>query len=168
MLTSPDSLDIAPQSDFFTIEDFNSSLKSSVISATEHASVKKLFTLLKMRNLGELNNLYNFQDTIVLCEIFESHTQFLNHKFKFNPRKCNSARSFSGCVERDKTKCIIAHPISTDHVELFEKTLIGGFSCVYTRLAFDSQIFLPKDKDKLKVIYDLEIDGKRQKKAHCF
>ena len=27
---------------------------------------------MQMENLGELNMLYNFQDTITLCEIFES------------------------------------------------------------------------------------------------
>ena len=58
-----------------------------------------------MRNLGDLNNIYNFQDTVILCE---SRAKSLNEKFKFNPRKCNSASSFSECVHRDKSKCIIA------------------------------------------------------------
>ena len=120
-----------------------------------------------MTNLGDLNNLYNFQDAIILCEIFESRAQFLNDKFKFNSHKCNYVSSFNGCSQRDKRKCIIALRTSTDHIELFKKTLIGGFSCVYTWLAFDSQILLPHDKkDKLKVIYDLDIDGKIQKKRN--
>ena len=60
-------------------------------------------------------------DTIILCEIFESRAQFLNDKFKFNLRKCNSASSFSGCVQRDKSKCIIALPMRAEHVEHCEK-----------------------------------------------
>ena len=84
MLNSFDSLDIAPTGDFFTIDDFHSSLKNSVITEEEHASVKTFYRLLQMRNLDDLNNLYNFQDTIILCEIFETRAQFLNHKFKFN------------------------------------------------------------------------------------
>ena len=32
-------------------------------------------------------------------------------------------------------------------MQMFERTLIGGFSCVSTRLAFDSKILLPKDED---------------------
>ena len=108
-----------------------------------------------MTNLGNLNNLYYFQDTIFLCEIFESRAQFLKDKLKFSPRKCNSVSSFSGCVQRDKSRCIIALPTSIDHVELFEKTLIEGFSCVYTSLVFESQILHPHNKKhKLKVIYD--------------
>ena len=45
MLNSFDSLDITPTGDFFTIDDFYSSLKSSVISEEEHASVKKFYKL---------------------------------------------------------------------------------------------------------------------------
>ena len=30
-----------------------------------------------LENLGELNKLYNFQDTIILREIFESHLAYL-------------------------------------------------------------------------------------------
>ena len=89
-MNSFESLNIVPTAEFFTIEDFYSSLRNYV-----NASVKKLYTFLKMRNLGDLNNLYNIQDTIILCEIFESRAQFLNDKFKFNPRTCNSA-SLSG------------------------------------------------------------------------
>ena len=112
-----------------------------------------------MRNIGDLHNLYNFQDTLILCEIFESWAKFLNKKFKFNPRKCNSVSSFSRCVHRDKSKCIIALPTCSKHVELFEKTLIGGFSSINTRLAFDAKILL-SENENLKVIYYLKIDGK--------
>ena len=48
---------------------------------------------MKMENLGEPNKLYNFQDTIILCEILESQASFLSKKFKFNPRKFKSAIS---------------------------------------------------------------------------
>ena len=53
-------------------------------------------------------------------------------------------------------------PTCGEHVELFEKTFIGGFSSVNTKLAFDINILL--QSDNLKVIYDLTIDGKKQKK----
>ena len=78
---------------------------------------------------------------------------------------CNSASSFSGCVYRDKSKCLIALPTNAEHVRLFEKTLIGGFSCINTRLAFDSQILLPKDNDDdHKLIFDLKINNVNAKK----
>lgn len=80
-------------------------MKDSVISEEHYANVKNFYTILKMSNLGELNKIYNFQDTIILAEMFEQRSDFLQKIFKYNPRKCNSASSFSGCVHRNKSKC---------------------------------------------------------------
>ena len=72
MITGFDSFDIAPKNDiFFLPHHFYSSLKDTVISKEDYESVKRLYWTLKLENLGELNKLYNFQDTIILCEIFE-------------------------------------------------------------------------------------------------
>ena len=65
---------------------------------------------MKHENLGELNELYNFQDTIILCEIFESRSMHLQKMFKFNTKRCIFSSSFSSCVHRDKSKCLIALP----------------------------------------------------------
>lgn len=37
----------------------------------EYEDIKELFLLLKSRYIGNLNELCNFEDTIILCEIFE-------------------------------------------------------------------------------------------------
>ena len=113
---------------------------------------------MKLKNLGELNKIYNFQDTIILSKIFEQRCSHLQDPLEFNPRMCNSASSFSGCVHRDKSKCYIALPTNAEDVRVFEKTLIGGFSYVNTRFAFDT------DKKNEKVIFYLCIDGKKQTK----
>ena len=86
----------------------------------------------------------------------------LIYKTFSNLTMCNSAISFSGCVHRDKSKCCIALPTEAEHVRVFEKTLNGGFSCVNTRLAFDTETLL--DNKNEKVIFDLYIDGKKQTK----
>ena len=140
-------------------------MKDPTISDEEYENVKKLYTTLKLQNLGELNHVCNFQDTIILCEIFEQRFSWLQEIFKYNRRKCNSASSFSGCVHRNKSKCCIALPTDTEHVRVFEKTLIGRFSCVNTRLAFDTEVLIDENK-KEKVIFDLTIDGKKQKEFH--
>ena len=88
---------------------------------------------MKLKNLGELTKIYNLQDTIILYEIFEQHSSRLQEIFIYNPHKCNSASSFSGCVHRDKNN-------DAEHVRVFEKTMIGGFSSVNARLAFDTDI----------------------------
>ena len=87
----------------------------------------------------------------------------LQKLFKYNSRKCNSAGSFSGCVHRNKSKCCIALPMDAEHVRVFERTLVGGFSCVNTRLAFDTEIPVDDNKNE-NVLFDLHIDGKKQTK----
>ena len=143
-----------------------------MISTKDYEDVKKFYTFLKLSNLGELNKLCNFQDTIILCEIFEQRSDLLKQIFKYNPRKCNSASSFSGCVHRNKSKCCIALSTDADFVRVFEKTLVGGFSfktCFDTKLAFDTRLafdtdILGNDPKTEKVLVEVTIDGKKQLK----
>ena len=46
---------------------------------------------------------------------------------------------------------------------VFEKTFMEGFSCVNTRLAFDTEVLINKNENK-KVIFDLLIDGKKKQR----
>ena len=127
-----------------------------------------------MRNLGDLNDLYNTQDVILLCDTIESRFQAIQNTYGFNPRKCNSASTMSGCIEREMSKVIIALPTKYEYVEIFEQTVIGGFSCVNTRLAFDTQILLPNSFDSensttkkfdYKIAYNLKIKNEKVKKT---
>ena len=82
----------------------------------------------------------------------------------------------SGCIEREMSKVILALPAKYEHVQIFEETVVSGFSCVNTRLAFDSQILLPNLADKTnlennpmnknfdyKVVYNLKLDNEKVK-----
>ena len=140
---------------------FYLNMKDSVLSKKEHENVKKFCNLMKLSNFGELNQLYNFQNTIILCEVFEQRADLFKETFKFNPQKCNSASSLSGCVHRNKSKCCIALPTDATYVRAFEKTLIGGFSCVNTKLGFDTNVLL-NNRDNEKVLIELDIDHKKQ------
>ena len=53
----------------------------------ECKNLKRFYQTLKLKNLGKLNKVYNFQDTIVLREIFEQRSSHLQKLFKFNPRE---------------------------------------------------------------------------------
>ena len=86
-----------------------------------------------MRNLGDMNNLYNAQGVILLCEFIENRFQVMNDTYGFNPRKCNSASSVSGYIEWEMSRIIIVLPAKLEHVEIFEYTLTVGFSSVNTR-----------------------------------
>ena len=96
----------------------------------------KNLMLIQLNKLSKLNDIYNFQDTIILCKIFENRAIEMMQKFP-------SASSLSGCIHRVLLKAIIALPTRAETVNLFEETLIIGFSCINTRLGFDSKLLLP-------------------------
>ena len=134
---------LTPENDvFFEKSEFYSNLKQKAIRDSDYKSSFFLYRTLKMRNLGVMNDLYNAQDVILLCEIAENRFQFMHDQYGFNPRKCNSANTLSGCIEREMLHVIIALPTSKEAVDIFEQT-ITGFSSVNTRLAFDTEILLP-------------------------
>ena len=122
MITRYDSLDISPEEgNCFFPHHFYSSLKDDVITEGDYNNVKKLYQTLRLENLGELTKIYNFPDTIILCKISEQRSEHLQKLLKFNPRKCNSASSFSGCVHRGKSKCFIALPTTLNMSEYLRK-----------------------------------------------
>ena len=137
------SLDLTPEKDFFEESEFYSYLKDKCITRPDYEIAKYFYQNLKMRNLKDMNDLYNVQDVIFLLEIVETRFQIMYLKNHYNPRKCNSASTLSGCIQRDLSKVMIVLSTSSADIEIFEKTLTGGFSCVNTKLGFDTEILLP-------------------------
>ena len=138
-----------------------------------------MFILLKMQNLFDLNGLYNAQNIILLLEIIENRFQEMQNECGYNPRKVNWASKLIRCIQREQSKIILALPTDNKQMETFEKTLSGGFSCINTRLSFDSEILMPnlteKDFQKmninqsfkaykhndLKLIYKIKLDNQK-------
>ena len=54
---------------------FSANLKLQTVDEESYENSKFLYKTLKMRNLGDLNDLYNTQDVILLSEILESRFQ---------------------------------------------------------------------------------------------
>ena len=52
-------------------------------------------------------------------------------------------------------------PLDAKIVRIFEKNLIGGYSCVNTRLAFDTEVFL-KDLHNERVLFETAEDEVKQ------
>ena len=143
IIVDMESFFIKPDKEFWEKSEFFSELKLSALDDESYENSKYLYQSLKRRNLGDLNDLYNTQDVILLTEIIESRFQAMQNTYGFNPRKCNSACAMSGCIEKEMSTVILALPPKYEHVEIFEQTLIGGFRSINTRLAFDCQILLP-------------------------
>ena len=139
---------------FYRMTEFYSSLKNKIIKPAKYKNVKKKkrkkknWQKMRIKKLLDLNHIYNFQGTTILWEIFENRTNQMMNRFPYNPRKCLSASSLSGCIHRFLSKTIIALPTKAEIVQLFEQTLIGGFSCVNTRLSFNWKIFVPEGQRK--------------------
>ena len=159
-ITQLDSLRSRPQlgEESFNKGDFYSTLREKAVDEQEYEDVKKFFTLLNLKTLGDLNKYYNIQDTLILCVVFERRADMLQRLFKFNPRKCNSASELSGYAHRNKSKCNNVLPLNAEVIKLFEKTLIEGYSCINTRIAFDTEVFL-KDLENERVLFT---DGQGQ------
>ena len=121
--------------------------------------------LLRLEKLSDLNDIYKFQDIIILCKIFENRAAEMMKKILCNPRKGTSASSLSGCMRRFLLNAIIGLPTQAEIVDFFKQTLIGSFSLVNATLAFDSIILLPKNsqnepKENLKLIYKIKEEVK--------
>ena len=148
-----DSLSVKPEDGiFFTKDEFYSSLKDESVDEISYKNAKTLFLTLKMRDLSDLNDLYNAQDVIILLEIIENRFQQIQDMTDYNPRIINSASKLSGCIQREKSKCIIALPTDNVQMEIFEKTVCGGYSSVNNRLSFDTELLMP---NLSKADYDL-------------
>ena len=176
-----DLLSIKPEDGiFFSKDEFFSTLKGKNVDDESYENAEKLFLLLKMRNLSDLNDLYNAQDVIILLEIIENRFQSMQDKTGYNPRIINSASKLSVCIQREQSKCVLSLPINNTQMEIFEKTLSGGFSSVNTRLSFDTELLMPNltqndyqkrnidesfkafKRDDLKIVYSLKLDVKKK------
>ena len=84
MITEYHSLDIVPdKGKFFPPHNSYSTLKDTTLSEEEYKNVRKFCKTMKLENLGELNIIYNFQDTIILCvkylnNVLLAYKKFLN------------------------------------------------------------------------------------------
>ena len=115
----------------------------------------------------------------------ENRFQDMFDKMTYNPRKCNSASKLNSCIQGEQSRIILALPTNNSVIEIFIKTLTGGFSCVNTWFPFDSELLMPNftetdykkmtiDKsfktykhDDLKVIYRIKLDNENSYHERC-
>ena len=104
-IESIDSLQITPEDGiFFSKDEFFSTLKGKMVDDESYENSKKLYILLKMRNLFDLNDLYNAQDVIILLEMMENRFQSMQEKSGYNPRIINLASKLSVVFKDNRQK----------------------------------------------------------------
>ena len=79
IIVDMESFFIKPDSEFWEKTEFFSELKQSTVNDEDYGNSKYLYQTLKMRNLCDLNDLYNTQDVIFLTEIIESRFQAMQN-----------------------------------------------------------------------------------------
>ena len=111
--------------------------------------------------------------------MMENRFQSMQENSGYSPRIINSASKLSSCIQREESKIILALPTNNTQMEIFEKTLAGDFSCVNTRLFFETEILMPNlterdysnmsvdqsfkayKRNDLKTIYSIKLDSNR-------
>ena len=78
-----------------------------------------------MRNLSDLNDLYNAQDVILLLEMRGNRFQSMHENSGYNPRIINSASKLSGRIQREQSKVILALPTNNTQMEYLRKLLLA-------------------------------------------
>ena len=115
----------------------------------------------------------------------ENRFQDMFDKMTYNPRQCNSASKLNSCIQREQSRIILALPTNNSVIEIFEKTLTGGFGYVITRLFSDTELLMPNltetdykmmtigesfkayRSDDLKVIYRIKLDNENSYYERC-
>ena len=69
LIINMESFFIIPDQDLWEKTEFFSELKQSVVNDEDYEHSKYLYQTLKMRHLGDLNDLYIAQDVILLTEV---------------------------------------------------------------------------------------------------
>ena len=64
-IKSYEDLDSMSEGEFYRITKFYSSLKNEIIKPDEYENAKKFGQKIRMKKLSHLNDIYNFQDTII-------------------------------------------------------------------------------------------------------
>ena len=156
--------------DFWSIDTFYSSLRDEGITEKEWEGGRKLYKTVKMKNLSDFNDIYNIQDVSILSFILENRWQKVKDETRFDPKCFTSASTLSGIIERIKSKVILTFPKDVETVDLMERLLSGGYSSIYTRLGFNTEMFTPKSlgyvKEKDEIVEKLRnLYGEKNEKA---
>ena len=100
--------------------DFFSELKQRAVKDSDYENYFYLYKNLKMQNLGDMNDLYNAQNVILLAEIIESRFQLMHERYGFNPRRYDSASTLSCCIECEMNRVILALSTKLEHVAMLK------------------------------------------------
>ena len=114
---------------------FYNNLKQSHISDEDYDFAQDLWRTFKLKNLGDLHDLYMETDVFLLCDVFETFRDCSLENYGLDPAHFTTAPglSWAACLKYTKVKLEI--PTDADMHLFFDKGLTGGISMVANHYA---------------------------------
>jgi hypothetical protein len=148
-------------------EKFHSILKSAnlceegnctCISDKEYRHAQNVFETFECKNIGEYNDLYNMEDTLLLADCFEKFREINLETHNIDPCYCYSIPGLSWQSGLKFTKVELDYIYDEEVLEIMENGIRGGIcGTMGTRYVKANNKYLPdydKDKESLYLLYE--------------
>ena len=112
-------------------EKYYSTLKNEGITDEEYDFAKEVWSRFKLKNLGELHDLYMNTDVMLLADVFESFRKTSLEKYKLDPAHFTSAPGLSWAACLRKTGVRLTLVTDPDMSIFIDMSLLGGGSGVF-------------------------------------
>ena len=130
-------------------EDFYNDLAKQHITHEDYTFVKNLWKTFKLRNLGELHDLYMETDTLLLADVFENYREVIMKNYDLDPIHFYTAPSLSWSAGLKFTNVKLEIPSDIDMHIFFDRGLRGGISMV-------SHPYAKANNKHMKEYYDVK------------
>ena len=144
-------------------EDYYNDLTLKHISKEDYDFAHQLFETFKLKNLGELHDLYMETDVVLLGDVFENFRKFSMKNYELDPAHFFTAPGLSWSAALKYTGVTLELPIDPDISIFFDKGLIGGISMIGNQFARANNEELGVKYEKNKAIsYIMLLDCNNQ------
>ena len=116
-------------------EAFYNEIGKEHISDEDYNFVQELWIRFKLKNLGELHDLYMVTDVLLLSDVFENFRDFSLENYSLDPAHFFSAPGLSWSAALLHTKVVLEIPHHPDMHMFIDKGLTGGISMVGNQYA---------------------------------
>ena len=141
------------------IEKFHNDLTKENISGDDYAFVKKLWKTFRLKNLGELHDLYMETDTLLLADVFENYRQVIMKNYGLDPTHFYTAPSLSWSAGLKFTKVKLEIPQDIDMHLFVDQGLRGGISMVCNSFARANNLLMKEFDSSIQQSFIKFIDA---------
>ena len=117
------------------MEAFYNDLAKEEISQKDYDFINKLWNTFKLKNMGELHDLYMETDVMLLADVFETFREVSLANYKLDPAHFTTAPGLSWVACLKHTKVELEIPLDPDMHNFIDNGLTGGISMVANQFA---------------------------------